>query len=83
MSRPQVIPAELVERLRNSHRFGRGMDTMDQLYFSMLSLKLHEGRLRLPPWAPCAAMCCAAVLLSLCLCRCYRAMPVPVAVAVL
>jgi len=38
----QTIPVELVEGLRSARDFGRGLDVQRQLYFSALSLYLHD-----------------------------------------
>jgi thimet oligopeptidase len=39
----EAIPAELVERARKAREFGKGTYVRQQMYYAMLSLRLHDG----------------------------------------
>ena len=39
----EVVPSEVVERLRRARDFGQGLQVRQQMYYASLSLKCHQG----------------------------------------
>ncbi len=38
----EPIPAELVERMRAAHEFGLGIETLQQIFYTLVSLRFHQ-----------------------------------------